>query len=77
MLLRDGEDLEIVEVDGGSGNGEKCTDFKSCATIINGGGTADYDGASGGIAFDKAGDPTEATIGIFQYDDQNNFTRIN
>ncbi|MBX3068286.1 MAG: ABC transporter substrate-binding protein [Cryobacterium sp.] len=68
---------KLQEVSGGSGNGEKCTDFKSCATIINGGGTADYDGASGGIAFDKAGDPTEATIGIFQYDDQNNFTRIN
>jgi branched-chain amino acid transport system substrate-binding protein len=37
----------------------------------------DYDGPSGGIKFDKVGDPTEATIGIFQYDATNDFKRIN
>ena len=47
------------------------------ATIINAGGVVDYDGYSGGIKFDDAGDPTEATIGIFQYDATNNHKRIN
>ncbi|MEO7349276.1 MAG: amino acid ABC transporter substrate-binding protein, partial [Terrimesophilobacter sp.] len=61
----------------GSGDGEKATDFKSAATIINGGGVVDYDGYSGGIKFDSAGDPTEATIGIFQYDATNHHKRIN
>ena len=68
---------KLQEVSGGSGNGEKATDFKSAATIINGGGVVDYDGYSGGIKFDDAGDPTEATIGIFKYDATNNFTRTN
>jgi branched-chain amino acid transport system substrate-binding protein len=68
---------KLQEVSGGSGNGEKATDFKSAATIINGGGVVDYDGYSGGVKFDNAGDPTEASIGIFQYDATNKFTRIN
>jgi branched-chain amino acid transport system substrate-binding protein len=68
---------KLQEVSGGSGNGEKATDFKSAATIINDGGVVDYDGYSGGVKFDDAGDPTEASIGIFQYDATNKFTRIN
>ena len=68
---------KLQEVSGGSGNGKKATDFKSAAAIINAGGVVDYDGPSGGIKFDKVGDPTEATIGIFQYDATNDFKRIN
>ncbi|HEY9497797.1 MAG TPA: ABC transporter substrate-binding protein [Terrimesophilobacter sp.] len=68
---------KLQEVSGGSGNGEKATDFKSAATIINAGDVVDYDGYSGGIKFDDVGDPTEATIGIFQYDATNHHTRIN
>lgn len=68
---------KLQEVSGGSGNGEKATDFKSAATIINGGGVVDYDGYSGGVKFDDAGDPTEATIGIFEYGADNKHTRIN
>ncbi|MGK2854098.1 MAG: ABC transporter substrate-binding protein [Microbacteriaceae bacterium] len=75
----DGADIaaKLQEVSGGSGDGKKCTSFVDCADIINGGGVADYDGYSGGIAFDDAGDPTEASIGVFQYDAENKFTRIN
>lgn len=68
---------KLQEVSGGSGDGEKATDFKSAATIINAGDVVDYDGYSGGVKFDDAGDPTEATIGIFQYDADNIHTRIN
>ncbi len=68
---------KLQEVSGGSGDGESCTTFADCAEIINGGGVADYDGYSGGVAFDDAGDPTEATIGIFQYGADNKFERIN
>ncbi len=38
-----------------------------CAAIINDGKVADYDGIPGPITFDEVGDPTEATIGIYQY----------
>ncbi|MCW5944660.1 MAG: ABC transporter substrate-binding protein, partial [Cryobacterium sp.] len=58
---------KLREVSGGTGNGEKVTDFKSGAQVIADGGVVDYDGASGPITFDEHGDPTEATIGIFQY----------
>ncbi|UYN83347.1 MAG: ABC transporter substrate-binding protein [Microcella sp.] len=68
---------KLQEVSGGSGDGEKCTDFASCAQIILDGGVVDYDGPSGPITFDENGDPTEATIGIFQYNADNTFSRIN
>jgi branched-chain amino acid transport system substrate-binding protein len=67
----------LQEVSGGSGDGEPCDSFAACAEIINGGGVADYDGYSGGVAFDENGDPTEATIGIFQFGADNMHTRIN
>ncbi len=68
---------KLQEVSGGSGDGETCTDFASCAEIILDGGTADYDGASGPITLDENGDPTEATIGVYQYNADNTYSRIN
>ena len=68
---------KLQEVSGGSGGGEKCTTFVACADIINGGGVADYDGLSGGIAFADNGDPTEAAIGIYQYGNDNTYAPIN
>jgi branched-chain amino acid transport system substrate-binding protein len=65
---------KLVEVSGGSGEGEKCTTYADCATIITGGGVADYDGISGEITFDEVGDPTAASIGIYQYGEDNNYT---
>ena len=65
---------KLQEVSGGSGDGEKCTTYADCAAIIIGGGVADYDGISGPITFDEDGDPTEATIGIYQYGADNNYS---
>ena len=75
----DGVDIaaKLQEVSGGSGDGTKVTDFASGAQAILDGDTIDYDGYSGGVKFDDAGDPTEASIGIFQYDAENRFERIN
>jgi branched-chain amino acid transport system substrate-binding protein len=67
---------KLQEVSGGSGDGEKCDSFADCADIILAGDTADYDGYSGPITFDEHGDPTEATIGVFQYGADNLYTRI-
>lgn len=67
---------KLQEVSGGSGDGEKCDSFEACADIILAGNVADYDGHSGPITFDENGDPTEATIGIFQYGADNLNTRI-
>jgi branched-chain amino acid transport system substrate-binding protein len=64
---------KLQEVSGGSGSGTKCTSFAECADIIIGGGVADYDGVSGPITFDDNGDPTEASIGIYVYKDDNTY----
>ena len=34
----------------------------------------DYDGQSGPVTFSDAGDPTEAYIGIYEYQDDNKYT---
>ncbi len=64
---------KLIEVSGGSGDGEKCESYAECAEIIVGGGTADYDGISGPITFDEVGDPTEASIGIYQFGEDNTY----
>jgi branched-chain amino acid transport system substrate-binding protein len=62
---------KMSEVSGYTGGGTKCATFAECAEIINGGGVADYDGLSGGIALNEAGDPTETAIGVYQFDADN------
>ena len=62
---------KLSEVSGFTGGGTKCTTFAECAEIINGGGVADYDGLSGGIALNEAGDPTETAVGVYQFDAAN------
>jgi branched-chain amino acid transport system substrate-binding protein len=64
---------KLQEVSGGSGAGTKCTSFAECADIIIGGGVADYDGVSGPITFNEFGDPTEASIGVYVYQDDNTY----
>jgi branched-chain amino acid transport system substrate-binding protein len=67
---------KLQEVSGGSGDGEKCTTYAECADIILSGGVADYDGISGPITFDEVGDPTEASIGIYIYGEDNKYSAI-
>jgi len=63
----------LQAVSGGAGEGTKCTTFAECADLIIAGEAADYDGVSGPITFDEVGDPTEASIGVFEYGDDNNY----
>jgi ABC-type branched-subunit amino acid transport system substrate-binding protein len=67
----------LQQVSGGSGDGEKVTTFADAAALLAEGQQVDYDGASGPITLDENGDPTEATIGIYEYGDDNKYTRIN
>jgi branched-chain amino acid transport system substrate-binding protein len=56
-----------------SEGGEKCNTFPSCVTLLRNGKDIDYDGQSGPVAFSDAGDPTEAYIGIYEYQDDNTY----
>ncbi|MFT2815285.1 ABC transporter substrate-binding protein [Leifsonia sp. A12D58] len=67
----------LRQVSGGTGDGTKVTDFKSGAELLKKGEQIDYDGYSGPVTFDENGDPTEATIGIYQYNADNTYKRIN
>ena len=60
-----------AELEAVSKDGEKCYDFAGCVTLLRDGTDIDYDGISGPISFDENGDPTEAAIGIYQYDENN------
>ncbi|OAE01184.1 ABC transporter substrate-binding protein [Arthrobacter sp. OY3WO11] len=59
-----------------SEGGEKCTSYGACVTLIREGKDADYDGQSGPVTFSEAGDPTEAYIGIYEYQDDNKYTAV-
>jgi branched-chain amino acid transport system substrate-binding protein len=59
-----------------STGGTKCTTFKACKDLIDAGTDVDYDGVSGPIEFNAAGDPAEATIGIYQYGADNNYKNL-
>ncbi|GGI85644.1 ABC transporter substrate-binding protein [Pseudarthrobacter scleromae] len=59
-----------------SEGGEKCTSYAACVTLIREGKDADYDGQSGPVTFSDAGDPTEAYIGIYEYQDDNKYTAV-
>ncbi|MDR7278074.1 ABC transporter substrate-binding protein [Catenuloplanes atrovinosus] len=59
-----------------SEGGTKCTDFATCLTLVKSGTDLDYDGISGPVSFNDAGDPSEATIGIYEYGQDNKYTNV-
>ncbi|TYL54321.1 ABC transporter substrate-binding protein [Agromyces mariniharenae] len=67
----------LRQVSGGTGDGEAVSSFADAAALLAEGQQIDFDGASGPITLDENGDPTEATIGIYEYGDDNTYTRVN
>ncbi|WP_427133309.1 ABC transporter substrate-binding protein [Pseudarthrobacter sp. S9] len=59
-----------------SEGGEKCNTFPSCITLLRNGKDIDYDGQSGPVSFSDAGDPTEAYIGIYEFQDDNTYKAV-
>jgi branched-chain amino acid transport system substrate-binding protein len=59
-----------------SREGTKCTTFEECAGLLEDGEDIDYDGISGPIEFSDVGDPTQATIGIYQYGPDNKYANV-
>ena len=67
----------LRQISGGTGDGAKVTDFAEAAAALKAGDQVDYDGFSGPITFDENGDPTGASIGIYEFDAGNKYARIN
>jgi len=59
-----------------SSGGTKCTAFQECADLLADGEDIDYDGVSGPIEFNDTGSPSAATIGIYEFDKQNNYSAV-
>jgi ABC-type branched-subunit amino acid transport system substrate-binding protein len=57
-----------------SEGGTACTTFEECAQMLEQDEDIDYEGVSGPINFNGTGSPSAATIGIFEYGRDNNFT---
>ena len=49
-------------------DGEECTSYEACATIIAAGGDINYQGASGVVDLNDVGEPTAGTYDIYTYD---------
>ena len=64
---------KLVEI---STEGEKCTKFEDCVGLLNDGTDIDYDGVSGPVDFTEAGEPNSATIGIYEYGEDNKYTNV-
>jgi len=59
---------QLVAITNGSDN---CTSYKECLDMIAAGKKIHYNGKSGLIQFWDAGDPTSATIGVYQFGPDN------
>jgi ABC-type branched-subunit amino acid transport system substrate-binding protein len=61
---------ELLEVSTG---GEKCESFSECVALLKDNKDIDYEGQSGPVEFDENGDPTFASMGVYQYGDDNTY----
>lgn len=68
-----GKDI-AAELEGVTSGGEECTTYADCVALLKDDKDIDYNGVSGPIAFDGAGDPTEATIGVYSFGPDNQLT---
>jgi branched-chain amino acid transport system substrate-binding protein len=59
-----------------SSGGTKCESYQECVDLLENDEDIDYDGVSGPVEFNDAGDPSEATIGIYQYGADNTYSFV-
>jgi hypothetical protein len=63
----DSEDIAAA-VNDVTRNGEKCSSYAECHSLLQAGIDIDYDGASGPLDFVDAGEPGAGTYELFEYD---------
>jgi branched-chain amino acid transport system substrate-binding protein len=60
----------VKEMNGITKDGEKCNSFAACKELLADGRDIDYDGVSGPLNFTDKGEPGQATIEVYGYDDK-------
>ena len=58
-----------------SRGGIKCTSFGECLDVLRTEPDIDYDGITGSVNFDAAGDRTTASYGLYVYTAENKYQR--
>ena len=58
-----------AEINDVTRGGEKCTTYADCLALVEAGTDIDYDGVSGPLEFIDAGEPSQASILILEYDE--------
>ena len=59
------------EIPGVTKDGEQCTDYAACLELVQAGTDIDYDGITGPIELDEAGDPQSASFAILEFGPDN------
>lgn len=59
-----------------STGGIKCVGFAECLAVLKSQRDIDYDGISGPVNLTEQGDPRPAHFGVYKYNDENKFTRV-
>lgn len=72
----DSGDAIAGELPGITEGGTKCTSFTECSDLLADGEDIDYDGQSGPIELGATGSPTAASIGIYEYAEDNTNTPV-
>jgi branched-chain amino acid transport system substrate-binding protein len=59
----------LITVSGGGAgaSGTKCNTYRECKVLLDAGKNINYEGQSGPIDFNKFGDPSVATMGLYKY----------
>ncbi|MDV6012233.1 ABC transporter substrate-binding protein [Haloechinothrix sp. LS1_15] len=60
----------VDEMIGVTRDGTECTSFEECRELIEDGEDINYNGVSGPLEFSDVGEPSVATIGVFEVDDE-------
>lgn len=60
----------VKEMNGITRDGDKCTTFAACKELLADGKNIDYDGVSGPLDFTDKGEPGQATIEVYGYNDK-------
>jgi branched-chain amino acid transport system substrate-binding protein len=64
---------EITRV---SRDGETCTTFRQCSSLLRAGKDIDYNGVSGTVDLDDGGSPTHGTVTVVRYGPDNSYSDI-
>lgn len=68
-----GESMATTMQDVSSG-GTACTSYADCLALLQDDEDIDYNGVSGNVEFNEKGDPSQASIGIYEYGQDNTYT---